>query len=1281
MDPLSVAGSIAGLVTLADAVFRGVYKYYKTVSDASKEIQNLASQLQSFAGILHSLVLLAGALEQHGTHTTLQMTHISDATTLLGEIQGRLNKSMSKNNSTKLSNIQRSLKWPFTKTHTKELSNALAQQQQIISLALEADSLSSLIELLGNSEDMKKKISSIQVGVENLQVLTRVEINAERKRILDSFLKVNPQPNLDTSRKLRHPGTGTWLTESLQFQQWIETAGSKMWLTGIPGAGKTVLAGAVIQKALDKGKNSPQVGVAFFFCDYKDEKATVSSNILGAIVSQLGRQSNQAFDEVKKLYESLHPPNGLTRDLDSDFLQDCLEKIFKHFEQIILVVDGLDECGDNTDETIEWLVNVADYSTNVTMALASRDEYKIDLKLRDSFTKIPVSARREDIILYVASEIDRRVRDGRLRINDMSIKDDILTKLSHDADGMFRWVTCQLDYICGCPTDADRRVALKELPPTLDATYDRMLRRIHRGHPRARHIVQKCLQLLAIKGFRWHIRALCCAISVPDTINVTLDEGSIVTEVEVLIQCSSFIRKSEDAKYFEFSHFTVREFLERDRLLKDHELASYHLSVPISHAALCQQSLRYLLLRNFYHMSELDKSGLGQYLRKIQEDPFYVSATIDWIFALRYTPQEPCCLELAKCLFNPHKSPSFISWAIQICARLLELAPDSSVQASSSHLLRAASMVLDPEFRPIHLAAALDMPEICEYLIDVDTKWNTVSMIGSPLECSIGGPFCLIGSCPEGLKDLDEISDVVALAYATHRPGQVTSMLKEAGCVMQDSPCQLGQWSLMEVAILSAVASLDFSPVTNLVSMRWVISETEAVAFEKNMALLLRGYPYSYVPGNHTQLIASFLQLITTLNSFRAYDSEGGFKMCVAAWNTAVKLECDFIEDVHLIDTRISLSLDALIHKCGVAISNDDVELMQRYLGDIRITGPEISDDGADGCGYSLLRRAITKNSVKVVRLLSERGYSLKSPFWDGLLPIHEAWSCGEDMIRLLFEFGASQFEVDSRGNNIWHLAASRFKYNTLSALRKSTAEERLRALHMQNKEGFTPLTLAIYEMGSLSEDGSDGREDAAATLQFLLDACGCDTLCWQCAMSPWHLVARSGSVIAIKQLKKSGVTPDTIQEGQCTPLHALNSMASKECVELLRAAFPTADSIQHQNRTPLQHFIYNCFIQRIDPPLGVIESLADTTTSTTQTHCALWDYFCKGILGSTTLSVEYPHTSLDTIFQDILGIRAIEAYEEVKCESAIIPLFSSMDSGHRHALLQKQLSKSRISS
>ncbi|KAI0104284.1 hypothetical protein GGR51DRAFT_229878 [Nemania sp. FL0031] len=1286
MDPLSVAGTIAGLVTLADALFRAAYKYYKAASEASHEIEELVNRLQSLAGILHSLKILADALEQDSTHTTIQMSHILNATKLLREIKERLDKAQSKKSGAKFDTIQQSLKWPFTKTKTKELSEKLSQQQDIISLALHCDSLSNLVKLLSDSKDIKATLSSVQLDIQNLQELTRVKVDTERQRILDFFLKVNPQPNLDTSIKLRHPGTGNWLTDSHKFQEWIETAGSRIWLSGIPGSGKTVLAGAVIQEALKKGKSSPKVGVAFFFCDYKDKKATVLSNILGAMASQLARQSDQAFDVLKKTFESLHPKDWLAKEPDSDVLQDCLEKMFKYFDQIIIVVDGLDECGDNTDEVTLALANIADYSTNATMAVASRDEYNIDIKLRESFTRIQIGARKEDILLYVGFELDRRIRDGRLRIANVTLKDEILTALSDKADGMFRWVTCQLDYICGCLTDADRRTALSELPPTLDATYERILRRINQGHHRVRCIVQKCLQLISIRGVNLTIKDLRSLISIPSTLNATLEQSDIIDEEEISLRCSSFIRKSQDGLYFEFSHFTVQEFLERETLLSDRDLAGYHLSEAVCFATLAQQCLQYLQLGKFCCILDMDRNCQAQHALGIFQDfPFHRFATFEWIYALRYTPQDLDSLELVKSLFHPRKTPAFILWATHFVADQKAQSEDPGLD----DLRRAASLVSDPTFRTIHLAAALDLPEICEHLIAVDSKWNTVSAIGTPLEYSLGRTSILIGEPFQASYKLTDIRNTIEpVLYATHRPGQAAVVLGTAGSIIQYPLRRFGEWSLMVCAMFFSLGSLDFSSVSTLICMGWVVSDEEAAIFEESMACVVQSYPDDYYDGPHAsreRVTASLFDLINALNGFRIVNTDPGYRVCATAWNTAVNLGCAFVEDITVMDTRITLSLKALISKCKVALLNDDVESMQRYLEDERITNLETDDDndGAETSEFSLLDQAIVNDSAKMLKLLVEHGYILNKPFSTGRLPIHSAWGCGEDTLRLLLQSGASHLSRDAKGRNIWHLAAYYYEHNTLSSLLKLTGDDKISALRAQDEDGYTPLTLAIKESADAHEDDA---EDATATVNSLLAACGSDPLCWLCVGSPWELAARYGSATAVNCLAGSGVPLDPINDGQSTPLHVISNKASKECVESLGRLFPAALDIRYEGQIPAECFIYQSVLQDILPRGELIKCLIhdDISANMIQKSASLWKYLCTGIISSQSLGggdVKKKHESILDVIQTLFGMKAIEAYEEINGHSASLPLFSALANSRilsdlRHSQLEELISR-----
>ena len=65
-DPLSMAASIAVLISLADTLFRHAYKFGRTASGAKKEIQALATEINSFSGLLRSLEALADELEAEG---------------------------------------------------------------------------------------------------------------------------------------------------------------------------------------------------------------------------------------------------------------------------------------------------------------------------------------------------------------------------------------------------------------------------------------------------------------------------------------------------------------------------------------------------------------------------------------------------------------------------------------------------------------------------------------------------------------------------------------------------------------------------------------------------------------------------------------------------------------------------------------------------------------------------------------------------------------------------------------------------------------------------------------------------------------------------------------------------------------------------------------------------------------------------------------------------------------------------------------------------------------
>jgi hypothetical protein len=189
----------------------------------------------------------------------------------------------------------------------------------------------------------------------------------------------------------------------------------------------------VIQDALSA--SSADVGVAFFFCDYKKEATLTPVNILGGLASQLARQKDEFFDILQGYYEELHPVRGLNKLADADELRARLCSMAEELNNLIIVVDGIDECGDRTSDVLEMLVELADTADNVTIALFSRYEVGIQDYLQN-FEQIPITAHTEDLRDYVRAELEQRTQSGRLSLYNMDLKNEIGEELVRRANGM-----------------------------------------------------------------------------------------------------------------------------------------------------------------------------------------------------------------------------------------------------------------------------------------------------------------------------------------------------------------------------------------------------------------------------------------------------------------------------------------------------------------------------------------------------------------------------------------------------------------------------------------------------------------------------------------------------------------------------------------------------------------------------------------------------------------------------------------------------------------------------
>ncbi|KAL0260232.1 hypothetical protein SLS55_003916 [Diplodia seriata] len=437
-DPLSVASGIAGLLNITGLMFSRIYKFAKAAKGAESSIQTLANEIRTLAGLLQSLSLVAIELETGPVDSAFQLHHVISCQQVLFKIERSTREADPADaGDNKVRSFMKKLKWPFTSAETMELIAEITRHQRLITVALSADSITHLQQLLSGQDDLRKGINDIQDKLDRQRELaTRITMGEERRKVLAFFGAVDPSTNHETSKGLRHRQTSLWILSNENYLAWASTSGSRLWLSGIPGAGKTVLASVLIDEMMRQ--STPEKAIAYFYCDYKDEQRQQLPNILGAIACQLARQdeSQRNFALLQDYYTACHPPDKPPSAPKASILVGLIQDMRNSFDEVSIVVDALDECGNNRTEVMESLAGLNDGTlSNIRTAFFSRDELDIRIILEDSM-HIPIAAHSEDLKIFVAEEIEARIRKKKLRIKNPALKNEIMERLIHGADGM-----------------------------------------------------------------------------------------------------------------------------------------------------------------------------------------------------------------------------------------------------------------------------------------------------------------------------------------------------------------------------------------------------------------------------------------------------------------------------------------------------------------------------------------------------------------------------------------------------------------------------------------------------------------------------------------------------------------------------------------------------------------------------------------------------------------------------------------------------------------------------
>ncbi|KAH9969702.1 hypothetical protein BC827DRAFT_1262912 [Russula dissimulans] len=449
----------------------------------------------------------------------------------------------------------------------------------------------------------QQNANNTNVIIQHVDEAKREELRQDIHRWLSP---PDPSVNHNTACNVQHQVAATWFFDGGIYNKW-KSSPSFLWISGKPGSGKSILCSAIIEDIMVLSE-AGSANLAYFYCDFRDEDKQSHHNLLLSILSQLSAQSNLCFDTVSRIYTK-HGES--TRKPSDAALINCLKETLSHPSQqpFYLIVDALDECPNNSgmpsrrEQVLDLIKHLVELSLpNLHICATSRPE--IDIKdTLEPLTSLRVSlhdqtGQRKDIIEYVSSVVYSDTKIRRWREED---KRFVIETLSERADGMFRWVYCQLEALRHCLPPSVRGI-LDELPETLDETYERILRDINKANrEHARRLLQ-CLTV-AIRPLRVEELAEVLAVDFDAALRggvpkLNRDWRWSNQHQAVLSTCSSLIAIVDDgdSQVVQFSHFSVKEFLTSDRLAcSSGDVSRYHIVLSPAHTILAQACLGVLL--------------------------------------------------------------------------------------------------------------------------------------------------------------------------------------------------------------------------------------------------------------------------------------------------------------------------------------------------------------------------------------------------------------------------------------------------------------------------------------------------------------------------------------------------------------------------------------------------------------------------------------------------------------------------------------------------------------
>lgn len=425
-DPLSIAGTAAGLISLGIQVTHSLVDFYNSYKSQDSALAGMVERLECLSDIFQCLEKTLSdrriQAEEQSLIKSIEMS-IGQCDELIYELQEECQKFHKTSNgiAAAIRVGARRVTYPFRQSTLQKLDEGVREIQ---------DNLSSAMNVLQLKDNRKTQDDIAEVKV--LLALVRAhQISSD----LRAWLKA-PDATVDHNAACakKHPGTGMWLVKSLVFSRWLAEPNSILWLKGFAGSGKSVLCSTAIQFALRHRGSDPSIGIAFFYFTFNDDSKKDELAMLRALLLQLSGQLQDGEVDLTRLHLSYK--DGIPSSL---VLIEYLRRLIQRFRHVYIALDGLDESPRDgpREKMLDTLNDIRNWGIQgLHLFVTSRDEPDIHDSL-DLSPEQQVIMRNVGINKDIANAIAARLDTDRRLRKWLPHRDKIQKTLAERAEGVY----------------------------------------------------------------------------------------------------------------------------------------------------------------------------------------------------------------------------------------------------------------------------------------------------------------------------------------------------------------------------------------------------------------------------------------------------------------------------------------------------------------------------------------------------------------------------------------------------------------------------------------------------------------------------------------------------------------------------------------------------------------------------------------------------------------------------------------------------------------------------